>query len=128
MNKVINNNKYKLKYWFAMLYIHGRKFMIGCVYLSKAYFTVTLPKFGCHFLCTQKWLPISKMPCITPCIQILKQQVYTNQEYQSHMSTYTYYLGLEQNKIFNKTSHRQVKLFKTSQFFIKKIRIHSRQG
>ena len=29
MNEVINNNKYKLKYWFAMLYIHGRKCMIG---------------------------------------------------------------------------------------------------
>ena len=37
MKEVINNNnKYKLKYWFAMLYIYARKFMIGCVYLSKA--------------------------------------------------------------------------------------------
>ena len=34
MKEVINNNsKYKLKYWFAMLYIHGRKFMIGSVFL-----------------------------------------------------------------------------------------------
>ena len=33
MKEVINNyNKYKLKYWFAMLYIHGRKFMIGSVF------------------------------------------------------------------------------------------------
>ena len=32
MNEVINNNKYKLKYWFAMLYIYGRKFMIGSVF------------------------------------------------------------------------------------------------
>ena len=32
MNEVINSNKYKLKYWFAMLYIHGRKFMIGSVF------------------------------------------------------------------------------------------------
>ena len=32
MNEVINNNKYKLKYWLAMLYIHGRKFMIGSVF------------------------------------------------------------------------------------------------
>ena len=34
MKEVINNNnKYKLKYWFAMLYIHGRKFMIGSVFI-----------------------------------------------------------------------------------------------
>ena len=33
MKEVIdNNNKYKLKYWFAMLYIHERKFMIGSVF------------------------------------------------------------------------------------------------
>ena len=32
MKEVINNNnKYKLKYWFAMLYIHG-KFMTGPVF------------------------------------------------------------------------------------------------
>ena len=43
MNEVINNNKYRLKYWFAMLYIHGRKFMIGSVFtyqrLSKDFIT-----------------------------------------------------------------------------------------
>ena len=27
---------------------------------------VDLSKFGCRFLCTQKWLPISKMACIIP--------------------------------------------------------------
>ena len=33
MKEVINNkNKHKLKYWFAMLYIHGRKFMVGSVF------------------------------------------------------------------------------------------------
>ena len=32
MNEVINNNKYKIKYWFAMLFLHGRKFMIGSVF------------------------------------------------------------------------------------------------
>ena len=70
MNEVINNNKYKLKYWFAVLYIHGRKCMIGSVFtyqrLSKDLFHVTLPKFGCQFLCAQNRLLISKMPCITP--------------------------------------------------------------
>ena len=33
MKEVINNNnKYKLKYFFAMLYIHGREFLIGSVF------------------------------------------------------------------------------------------------
>ena len=33
MKEVNNNdNKHKLKYWFAMLYMHGRKFMIGSVF------------------------------------------------------------------------------------------------
>ena len=32
MNEVISNDKYKVKYWFAMLYIHRRKFMIGSVF------------------------------------------------------------------------------------------------
>ena len=36
MKAVINNNnKYKLKYSFAMLYIHGRKFMTGSVFTLK---------------------------------------------------------------------------------------------
>ena len=29
---IVNNNKYKLKYLFAMLFVHGRKFMIGSVF------------------------------------------------------------------------------------------------
>ena len=33
MKEIININKYKLKYWFAMLYIHGRKFIIGSVFI-----------------------------------------------------------------------------------------------
>ena len=33
MKEVINNsNKYKLKFWLSMFYIHGRKFMIGPVF------------------------------------------------------------------------------------------------
>ena len=33
MKEVVNNgNKYKLKYWFAMLYTHGKKFMIGSMF------------------------------------------------------------------------------------------------
>ena len=32
---IINNNKYKLKDWFAILYIHGRKFMINSVFTSQ---------------------------------------------------------------------------------------------
>ena len=33
MKEVINNkNKFKLKYWFAMLYVHGKKFMTGSVF------------------------------------------------------------------------------------------------
>ena len=53
MNEVINNNKYKLKYWLAMLYIHGRKFMIGSVFnyqrLSKDFIL-------CYFI--KIWVPI----------------------------------------------------------------------
>ena len=45
IHEVINNNKYRLKYWFAMVYIHGKKFMIGSLFtyqrLSKD-FHVTL--------------------------------------------------------------------------------------
>ena len=33
--------------------------------LVKTLFFVNLSKFGCQFLHAQKWLPISKMPCIT---------------------------------------------------------------
>ena len=34
MKEVINNNnKYKLKYWFAMLYIDGWKFIIDPVFI-----------------------------------------------------------------------------------------------
>ena len=29
---IINNNKYKLKDWFAMVDVHGRKFMVGFVF------------------------------------------------------------------------------------------------
>ena len=77
MNEVINNNKYKLKYCFAMLYIHGRKFMIDSVFLIKGLvktlFYVTLSKFGRQFSCAQKRLPISKTPCITPCKHIVSE-------------------------------------------------------
>ena len=67
MKEVINNNnKYKLKYLFAMLYIQGRKFMTGSVFTLKTLFLANLSKFGCQFLCAQKWLLISKMSCITP--------------------------------------------------------------
>ena len=34
--------------------------------LSKNLF-LNLLKFGCQFSCAQKRLPISKIPCITPC-------------------------------------------------------------
>ena len=43
MKEVKNNdNKHKLKYWFAMLYIHGRKFMIDSVF--------TLPRLSKDFI------------------------------------------------------------------------------
>ena len=32
MEVINNNNKYKVKHWLAMLYIHGRKFMIDSVF------------------------------------------------------------------------------------------------
>ena len=35
--------------------------------LSSASYGYDLSKFGHQFLCTQKWLPISKMACILPC-------------------------------------------------------------
>ena len=56
-----------------MLYIHVRKFMIDSVFtyqrLNKDYFLLNLLKFGCRFSRAQKWLLISKMPCITLCQQ-----------------------------------------------------------
>ena len=42
-------------------------------------FYVNLSKFGCQFLHAQKWLPISKTPCITPWLLhliILKDMVF----------------------------------------------------
>ena len=71
MKEVINNNsKYKLKYWFAMLYILKRKFMIGSMFtyqrLSKDYFLLIYQNLGANFLCNQKRLLISKTPCIYP--------------------------------------------------------------
>ena len=66
MKEVINNNnKCKLKYWFAMLYIHCGKFMTGSVftYQRLTYF-VDLLKFGRRFSHAQKRLTISKTSCI----------------------------------------------------------------
>ena len=63
MKEVINdNNKYK---WYAMLYIHGRKFMIPCVYLSrlsKEFTFCYLSKFGCQYIVHPKAVTISKCP------------------------------------------------------------------
>ena len=53
MNEVINNNKYKLKYWFAMLYIHGRKFMVGSVF---TYQRLSKDFILCYFV--KIWAPI----------------------------------------------------------------------
>ena len=30
-----NNSRYKLIYWFAILYIHGKKFILGSVFTYK---------------------------------------------------------------------------------------------
>ena len=57
MNEVINNNKYKLKYWFAMLYIHGRKFMIGSVF---TYQRLSKDFILCYFI--KIWAPIFVPP------------------------------------------------------------------
>ena len=57
MNEVVNNNKYKLKYWFAMLYIHGRKFMIGSVF---TYQRLSKDFILCYFI--KIWAPISVRP------------------------------------------------------------------
>ena len=81
MNEVINNNKYELKCWFALRYIHGRKFMIGTVFtyqrLSKDFILCYF--IGCQFLWAQKRLPIAKKPCITPGI---------NQNINFHFETF----------------------------------------
>ena len=43
MKEFINNsNKYKLKIWLLMLYIHGRKFMIGPVFTYQRLLVKTL--------------------------------------------------------------------------------------
>ena len=57
MNEVVNNNKYKLKYWFAMLYIHGRKFMIGSVF---TYQRLSKDFILCYFI--KIWAPIFVRP------------------------------------------------------------------
>ena len=46
--------------------------------LVKTLFFLNLSKFGRQFLCTKKWLPISKMSCITPGTYIC------NHEYNVH--------------------------------------------
>ena len=57
MNEVINNNKYKLKYWFAMLHIHGRKFMIGSLF---TYQRLSKDFILCYFI--KIWAPIFVRP------------------------------------------------------------------
>ena len=51
MKEVINNNnKCKLKYWFAMLYIHCGKFMTGSVFTyQRLIYFIDLLKFGRRF-------------------------------------------------------------------------------
>ena len=70
MNEVINNNKYKLKYGFAMLYIHGRKFMIGSVFtyqrLSKDFILCCFIKIWAPIFVRPEAVTDLKTPCITP--------------------------------------------------------------
>ena len=57
MNEVINNNKYKLKHRFAMLYIHKRKFLIGSVF---TYQRLSKDFIFCCFI--KIWAPIVVHP------------------------------------------------------------------
>ena len=57
MNEVVNNNKYNLKYWFAMFYVNGRKFIIGSM--------VTLERLSIDFIycyLIKIWAPIFVHP------------------------------------------------------------------
>ena len=69
MKEVINNyNKYKLKYWFAMLYIHGRKFMIGSVFtyqrLSEDYLLLMYQNLGVDFCVPKSSYRSQKRPVL----------------------------------------------------------------
>ena len=71
MKKVINNNnKYKLKFWFSMLYIHGRKFMFGPVFnyqgLSKDYFLLIYQNLGADFRAPKSGYRSQKRPVLPP--------------------------------------------------------------
>ena len=57
MDEVINNNKYQLEYWFAMLYTHRRKFMIGSVF---NYQRIRKDFILCYFI--KIWVPIFVRP------------------------------------------------------------------
>ena len=58
MKEVINNNnEYKLKFWLSMLYMHGRKFMIGPVF---TYQKLNKDFIFCLFI--KIWAPILVHP------------------------------------------------------------------
>ena len=70
MKEVNNNNNIQTK-----IVVHNSVYFMQEVYdwlcllikgLVKTLLFVNLSKFGHQFLCTQKQLPISKTPCITP--------------------------------------------------------------
>ena len=69
MKEVINNNKYKLKYRFAMLYIHGRKLIIGPVFtyqrLSKD-FMLPYQNVGANFRAPKSGYRSQKRPVLPP--------------------------------------------------------------
>ena len=69
MNEVINDNKYKLKYWFAMLYINGSKFMISSVFTYQR-----LSKDFILYYFIKIWVPIFVHPIL---VADLKNTLYS---------------------------------------------------
>ena len=85
MNEVINNNTYKLKYWFAMLYIRGRNFMTGSVF---TYQRLRKDFILCYFI--KIWVSIFMHP---KAVTDLKNALYYSwQDLNGFISIYEYIL------------------------------------
>ena len=74
MNEVVNNNKYKLKYWFGMLYTHVGKFMIGYMFtnqrLSKDFILFLYQNLGTNFRAPKSGYRSQKRLVLPPALDL----------------------------------------------------------
>ena len=67
MKAVINNNnKYELEYCFAMLYMHGRKFMIVSLFTNQRLFLLIFQNLGTDFCAPKSGYQSQKRPVLPP--------------------------------------------------------------